>query len=183
MGTNFYARIIPSKERKEHLKKLIDNDGFDLIEDEIKELYCNEIHLGKRSSGWKFLFNPNHEKYYKLTKKGLRKFLKRKDVIIYNEYFFNSDHKFEYTEDPDNSKNEYLWTAEQFLDMAINWGQEDGWDGESYEKWELQRNPDYFGYRRFGDSHEEEWRTRGYSPNYFNFFNDGLRWSTCCEFG
>lgn len=51
MGTNFYARIIPTKERKEHLKKLIDNDEFDLIEDEIKELYCNEIHLGKRSGG------------------------------------------------------------------------------------------------------------------------------------
>lgn len=78
MGTNFYARIIPTKERKEHLKKLIDNDEFDLIEDKIKELYCNEIHLGKRSSGWKFLFNPNHEKYYKLTKEGLRKFLEER---------------------------------------------------------------------------------------------------------
>ena len=31
MSTNYYARIIPSKERKEHLKKLIDENKFNEI--------------------------------------------------------------------------------------------------------------------------------------------------------
>ena len=29
---------------------------------------------------------------------------------------------------------------------------------------------------------EEFWIKRGYNPSYYNFYNDGLRWSTCCEF-
>ena len=88
MGTNYYARILPTKERKEKLKKLIDEDSFDEIEDLYQELYVDtEIHLGKRSAGWKFLFNPNYEKYYPLTKEGLLNFLKQDNIIIYNEYF------------------------------------------------------------------------------------------------
>ena len=54
-----------------------------------------EIHLGKRSGGWKFLFNPNYERYYPLTKEGLMNFLKRDDVIIYTEYFsFRKDNPY-----------------------------------------------------------------------------------------
>ena len=41
MGTNFYARIIPSKSRKEKLKKLIDEDRFDDIKDEVADMYDN----------------------------------------------------------------------------------------------------------------------------------------------
>ena len=74
MGTNYYARIIPTKERKEKLKELIDSDDFRAIKEEIENLYGNYtdressyedpnvrgiIHLGKRSGGWKFLWNPN----------------------------------------------------------------------------------------------------------------------------
>ena len=58
MGTNFYARIIHSKSRKEKLKKLIDEDRFDDIKEEVTDMYNRsddfhenhgEIHLGKRS--------------------------------------------------------------------------------------------------------------------------------------
>ena len=45
MGTNYYARIIPSKERKEHLKKLIDENKFDEIQEEHKvlgDMVCRE---------------------------------------------------------------------------------------------------------------------------------------------
>ena len=31
MGTNFYARIIPSEERKNKLKKAIDNNDVEII--------------------------------------------------------------------------------------------------------------------------------------------------------
>ena len=199
MGTNFYARIIPSKSRKEKLKKMIDENCFDDIKDEIADIYnlsdqWNEnhgkIHLGKRSAGWKFLFNPNYERYYPLTKEGLLKFLKRDDVIIHTEYFSfreNDEYsKYEYVDDPDSyhGKN-YLWTAEQFMNMATNWGYNDptAWDGKSYEKYEKERNPAYKGYERYGDKENEKfWIKRGYYPSYYNFYNDGLRWSTCCEF-
>ena len=34
MGTNYYARIIPSKKRKDYLKKLINEDKFIEINNE-----------------------------------------------------------------------------------------------------------------------------------------------------
>jgi hypothetical protein len=64
MGTNFYARIIPSEKAKQELIDAINDDQYDVIEDLASELYGarNEytgigarIHLGKRSGGWKFL--------------------------------------------------------------------------------------------------------------------------------
>ena len=162
MGTNYYARIIPSKSRKEHLKRLIDEDRFSLIKQEVQKMYgesdeyteeAGEIHLGKRSSGWKFLFNPNYEKYYKLTKEGLSEFLHREDVIIYNEYFDDSleSSVMEYTDDPDTIYDkEYLWTADQFMEMATNWGYNKdrlGWDGKTYEEWERTQRDSTYSYR------------------------------------
>ena len=191
MGTNYYARILPTLEEKENLKKLIDSDNFYTIEKEVQRLYGEsteydkgaEIHLGKRSGGWKFLFNPNYERYYKLTKEGLKEFLNKPNVIIYSEYFNSDNGIMEYTDDPDKADSkEYLWTPQQFLDMVFNWGQPDGWDGESYEKWEMSRGKGYQGYTHYGDSREVYWREKGYNPSYYNFYNDGLRWSTCCEF-
>ena len=199
MGTNYYARILPTLEEKENLKKLIDSDDFYAIEKEVQRLYGEsteydkgaEIHLGKRSGGWKFLFNPNYERYYPLTKEGLINFLKRDDVIIYTEYFsFREDdeyskRKYVDTDNPDYHPGEYFWTAEQFMDMATNWGYNDptAWDGKAYEKYEKERNSSYNGYERYGDKEREEfWIERGYNPSYYEFYNDGLRWSTCCEF-
>lgn len=191
MGTNYYARILPTLEEKENLKKLIDSDDFYAIEKEVQRLYGEsteydkgaEIHLGKRSGGWKFLFNPNYERYYKLTKEGLKEFLNKPNVIIYSEYFNSGNGIMEYTDDPDEvTGEEYLWTPQQFLDMAFNWGQPDGWDGESYEKWEMSRGRGYQEYTCYGNPREGHWREKGYNPSYYNFYNDGLRWSTCCEF-
>ena len=78
MSTNYYARIIPSKERKEELKKRIDENDFNSIEALTSELYSRPyfnydkqtfvggcVHLGHRAGGWKFLWNPN---WYKKTK-------------------------------------------------------------------------------------------------------------------
>lgn len=186
MGTNYYARILPTKERKEKLKKLIDEDKLDEIANLYQELYVDsEIHLGKRSAGWRFLFNPNYEKYYPLTKEGLLNFLKQNNIIIYNEYFKDNDGKYEYSDDPDSASEEYLWTPEQFMKMAINWGNNPnnpGWSGREYEEWEKSRGNSLCTYIIYGDSHEDYWRKRGYNPEYYNFFNDGMRWSTCCDF-
>lgn len=68
MGTNFYARVIPKKSRIENLKKSIDKQDIEKINEQIQEAFglvdeYNRIgsiyHLGKRSYGWKFLWNPN----------------------------------------------------------------------------------------------------------------------------
>lgn len=45
----------------------------------------NKIHLGKRSSGWKFIFNHNNWKYYDYTEKSIKEFLKSCDRI-FDEY-------------------------------------------------------------------------------------------------
>ena len=40
----------------------------------------------------------------------------------------------------------------------------------------------YGSYKRYGDDREAYWIEKGYKPEYYNFFNDGMRWSTSCEF-
>lgn len=188
MGTNYYARTLPTKERKDKFIELINSDKFYDIEAVYQDLYRDsEIHLGKRSAGWKFLFNPNYEKYYPLTKKGLMKYLKQDNVIIYSEYFGCNNGLFEYTDDPDSieNKHEYLWTPEQFMDMALNWGNNPdnpGWSGKEYEEWERKEHGLYPQYLMYKDPYENYWREKGYNPEYYNFFNDGMRWSTCCDF-
>lgn len=188
MGTNYYARILPNKKKKEYLKKLIDDDKFDKIQETVQEMYGDSgeyengavIHLGKRSGGWKFLFNPNYERYYPLTKKGLLEFLQRDDVIIYSEYFSEDNGVYEYTDDPDDTSNdkEYLWTPEQFMDMALNWGKEDGYCLETYYAKDHNGLPSYI----LEDPFKSYWIKKGYNPKYHEFFNDDMRWSTCCEF-
>ena len=39
MGTNYYARILPSVEQKENLKKLIDENKFNSILEEVQKMY------------------------------------------------------------------------------------------------------------------------------------------------
>lgn len=67
MGTNYYAYIIPSKERKKELCEAIEANDFHLIQQLTNEMYGRlernfdneliggEVHLGKASGGWKFL--------------------------------------------------------------------------------------------------------------------------------
>ena len=202
MGTNYYAHIIPVEEKKEELHAAIKNDDFYLIRDLVDEMYSRaeynwaskkisggEVHLGKRSGGWKFLWNPNvymirgghfegsgNDKHYvpdpttlfylyPLTKQGLHDFIFRKDVLIYNEYGELQD-------------------KEEFWNMTLSWGQEDGWDDNTYQIWEKNRDPSY-----------KEWVSTGELINLFekegykftsnarsDFYSDGLRFSTNTDF-
>lgn len=72
------------------------------------------IHIGKKSIGWKFLWNWNNGKYYN-SKKDMMEFIKSGSII-------------------DDSENEYH--PNDFLDMAKNWEKE-GMDLESY--WEINK--------------------------------------------
>lgn len=197
MGTNYYARILPTKERKDELKKAIDNDEFTRVKSLVQELYGKpfedyfdpkiiggEVHLGKVSAGWKFLWNPNlYEfrtghlediegggkkwvsdgfevlKIYDLTKESIKAFIDREDVVIYDEYGDKED-------------------KEEFWNMALNWCL-DGFDGESYsEKYCLHDKYIHFSdYCRF-------LKECGYELNKYNmdFYSDGLRFSTTTDF-
>ena len=180
MGTNFYARIIPKEEDKQKLIDAINNNQYDVIENLASELYGrrndysgigNEIHLGKRSGGWKFLWNPNvikvwdseacdyaYNYVYPLTKEGITNFVMREDVIITDEYGEQQDPK-------------------EFLEMAFNWCIE-GLDGKEY-----QTNPKYNAGTYYPDTEREKlWKELGYKPEYYNFYSDGLRFSTSINF-
>ena len=188
MGTNYYARILPKNERKEKLINAIERDQFNVVTDLTQELYGDRstyeegavIHLGKRSGGWKFLWNTNvrrryadkdkwEAKYlYPLTKKGISDFLHREDVMIVSEYFCDEIPIEE--QDKDDHP-----TAEEFLDMALNWCV-DGYDSKSYNK----AYPD--GYHYYPKDSYEFWKSIGIETDAFDFYSDGLRFSTSLEF-
>ena len=194
MGTNYYARIIPSKERKKELHDAIEADDFSLISKLKVEMYDSvqldddnniiggEVHLGKLSHGWKFLWNPNvfairqdhledsptGRKYvpdpsiprylYPLTKQGLHDFIFRKDVLVYDEYGELQD-------------------KEVFWKDALEWGQPDGWDAASYE----EKHTSYPVIGELTDLLKQE----GYKfTSYTNsdFYSDGLRFAGFTEF-
>ena len=76
MSTNFYAIFKVDDEVKQQIKDKIDANDFKGAQ----ELFpITEVHLGKRSCGWKFLFNHNDWKYYK-DLKSLKKFIKEHEI-------------------------------------------------------------------------------------------------------
>lgn len=191
MGTNYYARIIPKEEDKQKLIDAINDDRDDLIVDLASELYGrrnlhtskgNIIHLGKRSDGWKFLWNPNvikiwddetceyaYNYVYPLTKQGITDFCNREDVIITDEYGEQFDPK-------------------EFLEMAFSWGESDGYTGKTYE--ESQKDHSYYRNYYWSEKHQREMHTKddemwfdlGYIVEYYDFESDGLRFATSINF-
>lgn len=101
MGTNFYCRKINRKHRKmfsddlnelsQYITYNIDNIELDLVE-KVKEFIESnsdleeEIHLGKRSYGWQFLWDYHNGKYFKPNLESIKNFLSQDDITIYNEY-------------------------------------------------------------------------------------------------
>lgn len=209
MGTNFYARKIPSKQRKEYLKQIIDEDKFEEIKSKVNFMYGSfgvdsgepsggEIHLGKRSAGWKFLWNPNiyrirngHSELtdnpdgsrssrwipepdtsyyvYPLTKEGIKSFIDRPDVEVYDEYDTKQD-------------------KEEFFNMAINWTTwkdlktgkvSEAWDAESYHR-EHPTERQWSCTNEYTDFLE----SLGYKLSQYksDFYSDGLRFATSTDF-
>lgn len=205
MGTNYYARIIPTKERKKELHDAIDNNDFSLITKLTSEIYGSAqinwetdeieggvIHLGKRSGGWKFLWNPNiyqvrngHSEWtdypdgsrssrwipepdtpyyvYPLTKKGIKEFIDREDIEIYDEYGEKQD-------------------KEEFFKMALEWTAwrgEEAWDADSYDA--AYPNERHFSCR---NEYTDFLEDLGYKLSKYksDFYSDGLRFATTTEF-
>ncbi len=126
MGTNYYR--IPTAEEMESRKSRLQRDiekmtmspsdierGFPFI-DPFKESWeivspwdifrdGTSIHLGKRSGGWKFCWNFHNNKHYS-NKEELLSFIRSGRIVD------------EYGEE---------WNVEEFITMALEWGQPDGW--------------------------------------------------------
>jgi len=134
MGTNYY-RIPKTSETIERFQKLhasiaqldpvspIDSlNEFRVIKDPKDkrstmspwEVFVSgmSVHLGKRSAGWKFLWNWNSGKYYK-TREQLLAYIRKGRIV--DEYG-------------------QLLDTEEFIEMALNWNLSDGWDADAYLK-------------------------------------------------
>jgi hypothetical protein len=123
MGTNYY-RIPKASEMEERKFKLLQNvtdlkltpdniernfslpkeDSFE--SESIWDIFLKDIniHLGKRSGGWKFCWNFHKNKYYS-NKEELLNFIRSGRVVD------------EYGEEQD---------VNEFIVMALNWGEPDG---------------------------------------------------------
>ena len=198
MGTNFYAKIIPSEFQKETLKRAIDENRFNEIQAITKDMYGmvnasgdsitgGIVHLGKRSCGWKFLWNPNiyevrqghttkdgrwvrdessMQSIYKLSKAGIQEFINRPDVEIYDEY-------------------SNRWDKTEFWEMTQNWDkQPDAWDGDTYEDFETKSGTTRPFTREFRSEYVHFLESLGFKLGKYcqDFYSDGLRFATCTEF-
>ena len=149
MGTNYYRipTVSEIEERKNMLQSRIrtmpitpdvieNNFGYiDNPDDEWEQLSPwsefiegTSIHLGKRSSGWKFCWNFHNNKYYS-----------NKEELI--EFILSGRVVDEYGEEIE---------SQEFLDMAFAWGEPDGLvaDKEFFEKNErmvwMSNQSDYY---------------------------------------
>lgn len=158
MGTNYYR--IPSVEKMEEKKSKLIEDikdldispssivfNFKIVGEKFEQIsYWDEfvedtsIHLGKRSGGWKFIWNFHDNKYYS-NKEELFKFIKSGRIV--DEYGTEMD-------------------VEEFITMALEWGQPNGYDMKKYR----QEHPRQYHY----DFEEQE------------KYIDGLRISPNTEF-
>jgi hypothetical protein len=166
MSTNYYLRKRASQQQLDELIELINNARNDMsqyrnISEKAMELN-NDIHLGKRSCGWKFLWNTNmtfdhsHKvigKLYDLTQDSLFSLIRNPEYEVFDEY------------------NE-LQDKDEFIKMALEWGEDDGYDGvlnspEESSRWSLRQ--EQLPYQKLGYEFKKDTQAC--------FISDGLRFS------
>lgn len=84
MGTSFYAKQIISESEYKEIEDAIAQRQLKCAKALI-ELYneAREYHIGKRSSGWQFIFEPEP---WEPNLQSIKDFLNRPDIEIYDEY-------------------------------------------------------------------------------------------------
>ena len=148
MGTNYY-RVPKSHEVVERMQKLnlrirdLDLWSASEAQNKFRTIPSGEyqflnpweefteglsVHLGKRSTGWKFCWNFNDNAYYS-NKDGLLKFIRSGRVV--DEYGMEID-------------------PEEFIEMALNWSPDGIVFDSDYEKKMLIKFP---GYHSFGSEY------------------------------
>ena len=205
MSTNYFAHIIPSKQRKMKLHHAIDLNDFELIKTLVDEMYgriekhweTQEItggivHLGKRAGGWKFLWNPNVfiiRHVHVEEENGQRRWVEEPNTGKYlypltkqglYDFIFREDVLI-YDEYHD------LQDKKEFWKMALDWGynrENEGWDGASYEAHERSQNKNYREYPITGEL-TDFLNSEGYkftSQTNSDFYSDGLRFAGFIDF-
>lgn len=153
MGTNYYAYKKLTKEQKNKIVQSLENDEYDSVIFDINQL-SNEVHIGKQSYGWKFIFNPNLFKYYEPTIKSIDDYLRGDNILLKDEY----GRKI---------------SIDEFWKMVEN--SKDKLDNREYN----QKHHDEMVFL-YGSKCDEIYKQ--YNPSYFEFYNDGLRFSISSEF-
>lgn len=166
MGTNYYAVKKKNrqyyKERNE-LINLIKANQYDEAEekiDEIRKVYIDGIHLGKKSLGWKFCFDHNNEEYYECNKASIKRFLREGNYEIIDEY-----HK--------------KVSKKEFWDMVIR-SMKDPNNIGSKEYDEMKRKEGRYNTYRYCYA-PDKIRVK-YNCTYADFYNDGLRFASYTDF-
>ena len=77
MGTNFYLKQKLSEQEKEKAIELLNLNDYD----ELREMLPNDIHIGKRSGGWKFHWDHNYFTFFKSSKESLIEWLKSGQIV------------------------------------------------------------------------------------------------------
>lgn len=110
MGTNYYLRPKVSSETKNKIKELVDLDKFEEIKDILSQY--EDIHIGKQSGGWKFLWDVHYFNYFEPSKEAIIEWLKT--GIIFDEY----GKQFTLEEFFDNIRLEGTFNGEELLDAV-----------------------------------------------------------------
>lgn len=116
MGMNFYYKIPLSKRKMKELQDLVtEYPDYYTIQEQLKEeekSHC--IHLGKRNTGWQFLWNYNNGKYYEANINSIRHFLYTGGGHIENE----DGEKFSVETFFDDEIADSLYKDERHCDLA-----------------------------------------------------------------
>lgn len=155
MGINYYAIRPLSKEEEENVIKSVKSKDYNTAK-QILEKKTNPIHIGKASHGWKFLFDTNNEKYYELNKESINNFI-NSGVILQDE----SGEIITPTE---------FWVI---VDELKN-----GKDNNTYYSANLSRVDQAYTLL----DERIPYQFKKYNPQYYEFYSDGLRFSTNIDF-
>lgn len=153
MGTNFYVKIKLTEAQKKSINEYLSKDDYKSARDILDN--TNDIHIGKHSYGWKFLWNVNNFKYFGKSKKEMFDWLKDKDII--DEY-------------------DKHYTFDQFIKrIRIT----EGYDLESYYK----DNPDSYPDFSYFYTIPIEFPSKGLNINQFcEFYLDDCRCTCYTDF-
>ena len=164
MGTNYYFRTRFKELQKSYLERLKKIGGEPRNEE--------WIHLGKKSAGWRFCWNPNTgidvkegrvivTRLYLLNRQSIQILLMNGFVDIMDEY------------------GEILTNKHEFLDMAFS---KKGLTGDLYNQHYYPNGDPYSGIFK---GRQEPWKLLGYNFNRkdsYDFETDGLIFSVDINF-
>lgn len=159
MGTNFYLRKkLSDREKLLAINSIINNDY-----DSVREILPEDIHIGKRSGGWKFHWDHNYFQYYKPSKESLIEWLKSGQIV--DEY----GDEFTFDQFWNEEIDHFLYEGYDMASFAKKYPHESHgwWDMEGRKRELLRRCPEL---------KDVEFSDQG------DFYIDNLRYSVLTQY-